>query len=194
MIDRIQAKSDAKDQLRGYWGNAICAFLVMNIAMGVLGGLLGFIPIIGFVGAIAVSGAGTLGIVIFSLEFANGNKPTLEIIFEGFNNFLKACSLQLLMSLYVFLWSLLLVIPGIIKAIGYSMAFYILAENPEMPITEALAKSQEITRGYKLDLFVVELSFLGWSILCIFTCGIGYLWLVPYMQVTMANIYNQIKE
>ena len=98
-----------------------------------------------------------------------------------------------LMGVFVFLWSLLFVIPGIIKAFSYAMTPYILEEHPELTANEAIDHSRAMMKGHKFDLFWLYLSFIGWGILCIFTLGIGLLWLVPYMQTAQASFYEDVK-
>ena len=102
-------------------------------------------------------------------------------------------ALYLWSALWIFLWSLLLIIPGIIKAISYSMSFYILAENQQIGVREALNISKRITMGYKGRIFMLWLSFIGWAILACVTFGIGFLWLMPYIQITFANLYKELK-
>ncbi len=192
MIQRVQAKTDAKAQLKGYWGRAIGAFVLIGL-VSLASGVVNMIPFVGWIGSTALASVVVLCMASYSLKFANGNKPDVDEMFSGFENFLKAWGLNLVIGIFTFLWALLFIIPGIIKAISYSMAMYILADNPEIGVMEALNKSKEITTGHKWELFVVYLSFLGWTLLASLTLGIGYLWLVPYMQITYANIYNQIK-
>ena len=98
-----------------------------------------------------------------------------------------------LMYLFIFLWSLLLVIPGIIKTFSYAMTPYILEEHPELTANEAIDHSRAMMKGHKFDLFWLILSFIGWMILCLFTFGIGYLWLLPYMQTSVAGFYEDVK-
>lgn len=98
------------------------------------------------------------------------------------------------MILYVLLWTLLLIVPGIIAALGYSMTFYILADEPELKAEEALRKSKAMMDGYKLKLFYLDLRFFLLAFLCILTLGIGFLWLIPYVNVTTALFYEDIKE
>ena len=98
-----------------------------------------------------------------------------------------------LMGFYIFLWSLLLVIPGIIKMFSYSMTPYILEENPELSADEAIDRSRAMMKGHKFDLFWLILSFIGWFILCGLTLGIGLLWLMPYLNTTMAAFYEDVK-
>jgi len=94
------------------------------------------------------------------------------------------------MIIFVLLWSLLLIVPGIIAAFRYSMSFYILADNPDMGIMEAINESKRMMRGNKWKFFCLNLSFIGWAILGVLTLGIGYLWLTPYIEVTMIAFYD----
>ena len=98
-----------------------------------------------------------------------------------------------LMHLFIFLWTLLFIIPGIVKAFSYAMTPYILDERPELSAGEAIDHSRAMMKGHKFDLFWLYLSFIGWGILCIFTLGIGLLWLVPYMQTAVAAFYEDVK-
>ena len=98
-----------------------------------------------------------------------------------------------LMSVFIFLWSLLFVIPGIIKAFSYAMTPYILEEHPELTANEAIDHSRAMMKGHKFDLFWLYLSFIGWGILCIPTLGIGTFWLIPYMQTAQASFYEDVK-
>lgn len=100
---------------------------------------------------------------------------------------------MLLSGIFVFLWSLLLVIPGIIKLFSYSMTKYILEEYPELTASEAIDRSRAMMQGHKFDLFWLYLSFIGWALLCVLTAGIGYLWLVPYMETAEAAFYEDVK-
>ena len=98
-----------------------------------------------------------------------------------------------LMYVFVFLWSLLLVIPGIVKMFSYAMTPYILEEHPELSANDAIDHSRAMMKGHKFDLFWLILSFIGWMILCIFTFGIGYIWLLPYMETSIAGFYEDVK-
>ncbi|HHV09035.1 MAG TPA: DUF975 family protein [Clostridiales bacterium] len=104
----------------------------------------------------------------------------------------RAFLLRLLMTIFTFLWTLLLIIPGIIAVYSYAMAPYILEENPGMTATEAITCSKEMMRGNKWRLFCLQISFIGWVILCIFTCGIGFLWLSPYMAMAEVAFFYDV--
>ena len=99
---------------------------------------------------------------------------------------------RIVTTLYIFLWSLLFIVPGIIKSISYALTGYILADNPELSANEAITRSRDLMRGNKLRLFLLCLSFFGWIVLSVFTLGIGLLWLCPYVNATMAAFYRSV--
>lgn len=117
-------------------------------------------------------------------------------MFEGYNKelFSRVLTTTLLYYVYVFLWSLLLLIPGCIKSYSYAMTPYILKDNPEMKNNAAIEESMRMMDGHKLELFLLDLSFIGWAILSILTCCIGFLWLVPYMNMAHVNFYEDLKK
>ena len=115
-------------------------------------------------------------------------------MFTGtFKTYPRALGLSLLYMIFVFLWTLLLYIPGLIKALAYMMAPYILKDHPELSPNQALNLSIKMMKGHKFDLFCLLLSFIGWSFLAMFTMGIGYLWLAPYIATTIAAFYEDVK-
>ena len=99
-----------------------------------------------------------------------------------------------LMMLFTYLWMLLLIVPGIIKAFAYSMTPYILKDYPELSANQAINLSIKMMKGHKFDYFYLQLSFIGWGLLSILTLGIGYIWLMPYMYASMAAFYEDIKN
>lgn len=133
-----------------------------------------------------------LGYCRFNLNLINNTNPQFSDLFSRFNIFWKALGLRLLTSLFILLWSLLLIIPGIIASFRYAMAPYIMAENPEIGITEAINRSKEMMHGNKWRLFCLGISFIGWAILSALSCGIGFLWLIPYENAAFAAFYNEV--
>ena len=129
-----------------------------------------------------LSGPASLGYARFNLNLVDNNNAQFSDLFSGFKNFGKGLAMQLLRWLFIFLWALLLIIPGIIATYRYAMAPYIICENPDMSASEAIEESKRLMDGNKWRLFCLEISFIGWDILCIFTLGIGYLWLKPYRE------------
>ena len=121
--------------------------------------------------------------------------PGLGEIFKGFKgNYLNVVKIMFLMDLKTLLWLLLFIIPGFVKAYEYSMIPYLLAENPNLSASQAFSLSKQMTTGQKMDLFVLDLSFLGWIILGLICCGIGILFVLPYPEATRAEVYLNLKE
>ena len=121
--------------------------------------------------------------------------PELGEIFKGFKgNYLNVVKIMFLMDLKTLLWLFLLIVPGLIKAYEYSMIPYLLAENPNLSASEAFSLSKQMTTGQKMNLFVLDLSFLGWIILGLICCGIGILFVLPYPEATRAEVYLNLKE
>lgn len=109
---------------------------------------------------------------------------------EGMNNWWKAVLCQLYKGLFILLWFFCFIIPAFIKAYEYSQMEFILAEFSDVSIGKSMEISKKITKGYKWDLFVMDLSFLGWGILCLLSLGIGFIWLRPYMTMSRINAYH----
>lgn len=137
----------------------------------------------------------SLGFTSYFLMFSKSQKPDIINLFDGYKkSFGNSILAGFLIGLYTFLWSLLLIIPGIIKSYGYSMTLFIMAEEPDISATEAIKRSEAMMKGYKWNYFLLQLSFIGWMLLATFTCGIGYIWLYPYMQTATSHFYLKVKE
>ena len=142
------------------------------------------------IAVILFSGALTLGHCKYYIDLvAENRQDEVSVIFSRFDIFLKAMGLNLFMGLFIWLWSLLLIVPGIIASYRYRLAPYLMAENPNLGIREAVNMSKELMAGHKWRLFCLELSFIGWGILSALTCGIGDLWLQPYISAATAAFY-----
>ncbi len=115
-------------------------------------------------------------------------------MFRNFANYKRAFLVPLIVFIYTVLWSLLLIIPGIIKSLSYSMTYFISKDHPEYTINECIEESMRIMKGNKWRLFILQLSFIGWILLTILTLGIGILWLLPYMYITIVHFYEEIKN
>lgn len=124
------------------------------------------------------------------------SKLPVEELFTGFKylSFLRALGLTILQSIYIFLWFLLLIIPGIIKSLSYSQAMYILRDRPELSVNKAITESRKMMKGHKWRYFCLNLSFIGWAFLCILTLGIGFLWLGPYFLTAHAHFYEDLRD
>ncbi len=134
-----------------------------------------------------------LGIKIFNLRLIDQVEAKQQVsLFGRFINWKTIIVSQLLRVFYIILWSLLLIIPGIMAAYSYAMTGYILAEHPGMTAKEALARSRELMAGKRFHLFCLQFSFIGWAILCLFTMGIGFFWLSPYFETSITVFYREI--
>lgn len=132
-----------------------------------------------------------IGYARFNLDLVDRGDPSFETLFGYFSYWKTAAVARLLQSLYILLWSLLFIIPGIIAFYSYAMTDYILAEHPELTASEAITRSKEMMSGNRWRLFCLHLSFIGWDILSFFTLGIGNLWLNPYKQAADAAFYRE---
>ncbi len=171
----------ARRSLDGRWGLAIGMYLLFVLISGCT------VPL-----SIILTGPMTLGMAGYSLKFYRKQPVDVPDLFTGFNNFWNALLAYLLIIVYVILWSLLLIIPGIIAAISYSQTFYIMSANPSIDPNEAINRSKAMMDGYKWKYFDLCISFLGWALLCILTLGIGFIWLIPWMQVTFAGFHDDL--
>ena len=187
-IASSELKNRALDNLRIGWGNPILAFFLV----GLISQLSSLVPFIGSIIALIIVGPLALGSATFSLQFSKNENPKVSTVFSGFNNFGNALGTYILMGLIVFAFTLLLIIPGIIRALAYSQTMFILAKNPNIAPLDALKKSREMMDGHKMDYFILNLSFIGWFLLCILTFGIGFFWLVPYINISLAHFHNEL--
>ncbi len=133
-----------------------------------------------------------VGYAKFNLDLADRMPAAFETLFAYFSYWKTTAISKLLKTLYVFLWSLLFLIPGIVAAYSYSMTDFILAENPYLTPQEALERSKSVMYGNRGRLFCLHLSFIGWHILAALTFGIGSLWLIPYQKAAEAAFYREI--
>lgn len=209
MIRISEVKDRALSVLRGRWGSFVGISFIYFLLMSV-GGVFTEVP-----ARIAGTNLST-GLVILSIvgiavwllmvpmaygyNIAHLNASRMDMpaevgdLFCGYKKFWKVLWLIILQSILTGLAACLFIIPGIILALAYSMSMFILHDNPELTVVEALRRSREMMRGYKWDLFVMYLSFLGWILLGILTLFIGYLWLVPYMTMSEYKFYEKILE
>lgn len=127
------------------------------------------------------------------LLFNDADDMTRNMFKLGFGKWWHNTWGMLLTGIFVFLWSLLLIIPGLIKSFAYALTPYILVDRPELSANEAINLSQKMMKGHKFDFFWLMLSFLGWIFLSILTLGIGLFWLTPYMYTAYAAFYRDVK-
>ena len=193
-MNRAELKANAKVQIKGKIGIRFLITLIIGGISAVAGFVLGLVPGGSIVASIIVTPAFALSTIRVYMNVANGGTPEAGDSFSGFDDFWSAFKVNFLVGLYTFLWSLLFVIPGIVKSFSYSMSMYILAENKGKSARECIEESKKMTDGHKLDLFVLGLSFFGWAALCVITLGIACIWVLPYMNTTYANAYYYLKS
>lgn len=215
-VTRKELKDNAKQSLRGNWGWAIIVFLITAIIFGIFTGAGHWLDetYINYDGTNIfyqfASPIGSILLWIGSFIGLSRNIAFLEVrddqkeekpymaAFSVFteNRFGPELINFVLVSIFTFLWTWLLIIPGIIKAYSYSMTPYIVkdmvASGKQVSATDGINASKELMKGHKMALFIFDLSFLGWNILAAITCGIGYLWVTPYYQTAKANFYRRI--
>ncbi|MED3036477.1 DUF975 family protein [Bacillus tropicus] len=202
-------KGEALDSLEGKWGLAVGATLLISILLTTFSFSIEWvfssifdwketknsisINIITFF----VTGPLTLGGYYLALNILREKQASIGNVFIWFSEgkrFLKSFLLYLLVNLYLFLWTLLFIIPGIIKSFSYAMTYFIINDHPEYSINQAITESRRMMDGHKMEYFILCLSFIGWFILSCITLGIGFLWLIPYFYTTSAAFYEEIAE
>jgi len=191
MIDRAQVKAIAKRTLENYYWLSVGLLALNSLVCGVCGA----IPYVGQFAAMLVVPVLTVGYMSCCLRMVRGEKVEIGDLFSGFNNFGHNLGGYYWMALWIFLWSLLCYIPGIVKSFSYAMTPFILMDEPDIEAKEALEKSKQMMEGHKAELFVLYLSFIGWALLATFTCGIvGFFYVYPYMALASAVYYDLLKR
>jgi len=184
-------KNSAVASLTGKWGNAAIATLIYIIVMSVpmyavneaiydnLGNVVSLVllPL-------------SWGYALYFLRTARSETADYGTLFDGFKDYLRIFLTMLLVQIYTVLWMLLLIVPGIIKSYSYSMTSFVLADNPDMKYDAAIEESMRLMKGHKMDLFLLDLSMIGWGILSLLTAGIGLLFLAPYNTTAHAHFYE----
>ena len=179
-------KQRAKAALKGHWFANIVVLVLMVLITAVLD--------LTYVGAL-LSGLVMFGSAAFYLELVKSKQGKVGTFFGGmFKKFFKRWGASLLISLYTFLWTMLFIIPGIVKSYAYAMTPYIMMEKPEMGINDAITKSRMMMKGHKWQLFLLDLSFIGWMLLSIVTLGIAFVYVWPYYSAARAQFYKEVKR
>jgi len=188
MLTNREIREKARESLKDNWGYSILVALLLNIILSAVGGAT-----FGLGGLILI-GPLTVGTMFFFMNLVRNKETSIEDMFSGFSNFVPNMLIGLLTTIFVFLWNLLLIIPGIIAYYRYGMVYFIANDNPDMDAMQVIQTSKEMMRGYKLQLFLLELSFIGWALLSLLTFGIGILFLMPYIHASKAAFYESLKE
>jgi uncharacterized membrane protein len=205
-------KKKAKQQLNGQWGRAALFTLLFGaiyyvipliIEINLSGGFENWISTDATNGSTASTFVITLVLLplyigylwTFLSVIRTGEQIKLSGLLQAFseiNMYLKILGTYLVMMVYMFLWFLLLIIPGVIKAFAYSQTYFVLKDNPDIGINAAITRSRKLMHGYKWKYFLLQLSFIGWIILSLITVGIGFIWLSPYLSASNAAFYNEL--
>lgn len=189
MFDRVSYKARARAELKTEWSAPLLVSL-SAIAVSLFTSRV-------FQVQLLLTGAVQLAVAYFYLaynESSVGNRPTFATFIDGFVHWFYGTVTFLWAFLWAVLWALLFVVPGIVKTVAYSQVFWIAAENPGISPRKALRLSIALTQGFKADLFLMALSFLGWILLSALTGGILLIWVIPYMSLSFADSYRYLKE
>ncbi len=192
-MDRVAIKAHARKNIEG----KIFIILAITIIVAIVGGVLGLIPVVGWLALLVLEGPLMFAETKIYLDIAAKNRtPEIKDLLEGVKeeNFTRSFVGFLRYNIFVALWSLLFWIPGIIKSISYSQMFFLMAENKKMDAAEAQKKSMEIMEGHKWEYFVLGLSFILWYLLCGITFGIASIYVMPYVETAKAEFYRNLKK
>ncbi len=191
-----EAKKAGKISLVGVWNNYAIVVLVVAIAVSAVVSLATMIfAFANAVLAVFLLAPIEIGVAHISLNLYRKIKnPQMADVIEGFKCYTKSLEIGLRKYVVVFLYTLLLIIPGIIKNYAYSFAYYIMLDDKDITPKDALKKSEELTNGNKMDLFLLDLSFIGWYLLSAITFGIVGLWVVPYHNIAKVALYQKLRE
>lgn len=216
-MDERNFRATAREKLRGNWGISILTGFVASLLGGLIAAtasinlnvledhldrlpievlrillaVLSFAALLGVVTFI-IGGVIQLGYARYLLNQHDGHPFRFGDLFSQFDRFGTGFAQAFLRNLYTILWTLLFIVPGLIKGFSYAMTPFILADHPEMTASEAITASRKLMDGHKGELFVLGLSFFGWNLLCIFTLGIASLWITPYLNAAYAAFYREL--
>ena len=192
MFIRALFKQEARRSLSGHFPEAAAAAVLASLMPAII--LLAPSSMALEILSLFIMGPLLLAVSRYFWRMADGAQPALGSFFSAFNDCFTACLAYLWQTLWTCLWLLLFIVPGIVKYLSYSMQFFLLAEYPELGARRSLELSKRLTEGYKWELFVTYMSFLGWAVLSVCTLGLALVYVLPYYYTTMAHIYHYLKE
>lgn len=200
MTENLQLMRNARKSLEPYWLLAVLVTLVYLIISAIIGGIQNtsessqLLDLVGLLLNILITGPVALGFTIFALNVSRNNTPDFSDLFKGFNQYGRNVLAYLIMMLIIILGFVLLIVPGIIAALGLSMTLFIIADDPDISATDAIQKSWKMMMGYKWKYLRLSLRFIPWILLSIILLFVGFLFVAPWIQVTAAGFYEEIKE
>lgn len=198
-------RRESRYALRGHWTNAVFCTLVYFIITGVCSAFSSYdgLPmstnaLLGTIGValyILICLPLSFGYEVAFLRHVRGEEDDDLVTrpFQAFKNYGRYLGTSLLTALFAFLWCLLLIIPGIVKAYSYAMTSFIMVDHPELDADDCIEKSKAMMKGHKLDLFLLDLSYIGWGLLCVLTLGILTLWIAPWNICAHVKFYEELK-
>lgn len=192
MMTISQVKRTAKESLRGNWGIAIGIFVLAWLILTITGGILGWIPFVGQVAMILVTGPLYTGVSWVYLAISRGEQPDVAYMFSGFKEFGRTFVAYLLICIFTVLWGLLLIVPGIIKTYSYSQTLFILRDNPNISPLDAITESRHMMNGHKGRLFGLSLTFLLWYLIPIGVAIVGSV--IVFSGVATSSYYDGLSE
>ncbi len=196
-MTRQQIKAMARAQLGNQiFGNTWLIAVVVAVIQTAIAYLVNAIPVIGQIASLLLSGPVAYGVsAMFLKQTRTGEKMDIGDIFNGFReDFSNTFLIGLMTTIFTMLWSLLFIVPGIVKALSYSMAMYIKVDHPDYDWKQCIDESQRMMQGHKGELFVLNLSFIGWMIVGAFCAGIGSFWVNAYMQAATSQFYENLRR
>ncbi|MCS7464574.1 DUF975 family protein [Paenibacillus doosanensis] len=190
MLTNSELRRVARESLQGNWAGAIGATIIVSVILTIAA----MIPGINWLLSLIIAGPFLLGLFLYFIRLVRGEEPKVENVFHGFRQFLNSFVLYLLISIFVTLWMLLLIVPGVIAALRYSQAYFIMNDNPDISGLDAIRQSKLMMDGHKMRLFMLCLSFLGWFVLGFILFGIGLIWVIPYFYAALAAFHQDLKH
>jgi len=173
-------------------GSLVFTYFIYELLIAALSGLTA--TGVGAVIAMLFEGPLFVGLIVAIKDNLEGREAKVKTLFSTVNNLGKTFVVSLLTGVYVLLWSLLFVIPGIIKSYAYALVYYIHNEDPDMKAKDVIAKSEKMMNGHKWELFCLEFGYIGWIILSMFTFGILLFWVLPKMETAKYLFYQELKK
>lgn len=195
MKTSAEYRATALNVLSGKWSAPVIYTLVFLVAACIVAGVMSIIPVVGgILASFVILPLAWAFAVAFLRLYRGGNEFAIMSLAEGYQNDFKRlfCTLGL-KYIYTYLWTLLFIIPGIIKGYSYALTEYILEDDKEIENNAAIEKSMAMMEGHKMELFLLDLSFIGWYLLAMLTFGIGLLWVTPYQYTARAAFYEDLK-
>lgn len=202
-VNRAALKGAAREKLKGNLWNLwkpLLILMAIGFVLGVFSGVSDpeeFNPVVGiveFISSILMIPL-SAGLILYMLNFVRGKKYDIHDLFTFFDKrFFTLLLIDIVVGLFVTLWSILFIIPGIIAALSYSMCVYVYVDETKTDVMEVLKESKRLMNGHKWEYFVFGLSFIGWFFLVAITFGIAAIYVVPYMNVAQTMYYEEIKS